>query len=310
MPNTNYLNFSLYQIQLFLVVCECKSFTTTSQIFHTTQSSVSKSIASMESVLGFPLFVRSKNRLALTEAGQLLAKEWRSVVRNVELSINRAFLLNERDQQSIFIGEPDSMKTDKDYWPAIEKFQDERTNLKLVFVERPIAELVSKLVSNELDIIFTIDYEVPTLDKLGLSWKSIADSPNLQITVHEDNPLSKRDRITVEDLKDEDFIVPTPTLHQSYIDLLFDLCRPYGFKPKMSITVPNFRSIITTMLRTHSGIMMANRFIYDADSPHVKNFNLENTYSRLIIAWKDSPVKPGVNDFIRAVTASYNSNLI
>ena len=307
MANMNYLNFSLYQIQLFLVVCECESFTTASQIFHTTQSSVSKSIASMESALGFPLFIRSKNRLTLTEPGKLLAKEWRSVVRNMELSINKAFLLFEREQRSIIVGEPDSMKTDRDYWPAIDKFQNERKDISLVFVERPIAELITKLVSNELDIIFTIDYEIPTLDKLGLCWKAVADSPNLQITVHEDNPLSQKERITVEDLRDEDFIVPAPTLHQSYIDLLFDLCRPYGFKPKISVTVPNFRSVITTMLRTHSGILMANRFIYDADSAKVKNFQLDNTYSRLIVAWKNNPMKPGVTDFVRAVTENYKS---
>lgn len=115
MPNTNYLNFSLYQIQIFLVVCECKSFTTASQIMHTTQSAVSKSIASMESVLGFQLFIRNNNKLELTSAGSLLEKEWRSVIQNIELAINKAFLLHEREQKSIVIGEPDSMKTDKDY---------------------------------------------------------------------------------------------------------------------------------------------------------------------------------------------------
>lgn len=173
-------------------------------------------------------------------------------------------------------------------------------------MERPISELISKLVSNELDVIFTIDYEVSTLEKLGLNWAPVADSPFIQITVHESHPLAKRENITMADLKDEDFIVMAPTLNQTYIDLLFELCRPYGFKPRISVTVPNARSMISTLLRTKSGVIMANRFLYDADSSHVKHFYLDNTYSRLIVVWKNEPLKQGIREFIHAVTANYN----
>lgn len=279
-----------------------------SRIMHASQSAVSKSIAAMEGVLGFPLFIRDKNKLELTAAGSLLEKEWRSVIQNMELAIHKAFLLYEREQKSIVIGEPDSMKTDKDYWPAIEQFQNDHKEINLIFVERPISELISKLVSNELDIIFTIDYEVPTLEKLGLNWAPVADSPFIQILVHSSHPLAERDRITMADLKEENFIVMAPTLHQTYIDLLFDLCRPYGFKPHIRVTVPNARSMISTLLRTKSGVVMANRFLYDADSPELRHFSLDNTYSRLIVAWKDGSAKNGIRDFVQAVTANYKKS--
>lgn len=310
MAKQNFLNINLYQINMFLIVCECGSFTMTSQILNTTQSAISKSIMSMETILGFPLFIRNNNKLELTSGGKLLAKEWRSVVQNMELSIDKAFLLYEREQRSIIIGEPDSMKTDKDYWPNIKIFQEDNKDISLSFVEHPISELIGKLVSNELDIIFTIDYEVPTLDRLGLNWKPVADSPFAHLILHQKHPLAAKDKISIYDLKNEDFIVPAPTLHQTYIDFMFELCKPYGFDPKLSITVPNARSMTSTLLRTHSGVILGNRFLYDADSPDLKHFILDNTYSRLIVAWKDSFQKPGVQDFIRAVTADYSRFLI
>lgn len=305
MANYNYMSINLYQMNMFLIVCECGSFTMASQILNTTQSAVSKSIASMETILGFPVFMRKNKKLEITPSGRLLEKAWRSVVQNVGLSIDTAFLLYEREQRSIVVGEPDSMKTDMDYWPKIELFQEKNKDINLIFSECSISELVGKLISNELDIAFTIDYEIPILDKLGLNWRPVADSPFMHAIVHLQHPLAARDSITIADLKDEDFIVPAPILHQSYIDFIFALCKPYGFKPKMTITVPNARSMISTLSRTQTGVILGNRFLYDADNPYLKHFTLDNTYSRLIVAWKDNYQKPGIQDFISTVTSDY-----
>ena len=69
-------DLSLNQIQLFLKAAEFRSFTATAAFFHTTQSAVSKSIAGMEGALGFPLFLRSRGHLTLTESGQYLYERW------------------------------------------------------------------------------------------------------------------------------------------------------------------------------------------------------------------------------------------
>ncbi|MBQ3300581.1 MAG: LysR family transcriptional regulator [Eggerthellaceae bacterium] len=307
MADAAYVNISLYQMKMFLIAAECKSFTKTSQQLHTTQSAVSKSIASMENVLGFPLFVRRNKVLELTPGGELLAQEWQHVVQNIELSIDRAYLLNEEDKRSIVIGEPDSMKTDKDYAPQIERFRQAHENITLRFVERSIFELVEQLLFDELDVIFTIDYEVPVLERAQISWLPVADSPHIQIIMYKDHALATRDSLVIGDLREEGFIVPTPTGHrnQSYIDYIAGLCEPYGFKPKMEIPVANTRSMISTLLRTRRGIIFGNRFLYDGDSPDLRHVEVAGTYSRLIVAWKDSSRKFGLRDFIDAVTADY-----
>lgn len=305
MADAAYMNISLYQMKMFLIAADCKSFTKTSQRLHTTQSAVSKSIASMENALGFPLFSRHNKVLELTPGGELLAHEWRHVVQGVESSIDKAYLLNERDKRSIVVGEPDSMKTDGDYAPQIKAFQQAHEDITLRFVERSIFELVGLLTSGEADAIFTIDYEASVLDDLGISWLPVADSPHMHLIMHEDHPLAARDSVSIADLRDEDFIVPTPSEHQSYIDFIVGLCRPYGFRPRMTIHAANTRSMVSTLLRTRRGLILGNRFLYDGDSAEVRHIDLAGTYTRLIVAWRNSPGKVGLDDFIEAVTAGY-----
>lgn len=305
MSNINCLNFSLYQMQLFLTVCKCKSFTVASQILCATQSSVSKSIASMEKALEFPLFIRSKNQLELTRAGDSLFNEWQHIIRNIEISVDKAFLIYKREQYSLIVGEPDSMKTYKDYHPAIKKFQDENKDYNMLFVQMPIGELIPKLIANELDVIFTIDYDVPSLDSLGIKWKIVAESPLLYIAMHESNPLLKKKSISMTDFKNEEFIVMTPSLHQNYIDLLIKVFEPYGFKPKIRVSSPNARSMMSTLINTQSGAVLANRFLYDFDSPHIKLFPIENTYSCLIVVWRDKGEHSKIEEFVEKVAANF-----
>lgn len=246
-----------------------------SQKLNVTQSTVSKTIASMEYTLGFQLFERKKS-LELTPAGNLLYKEWFNMIRNIELSIDKAYLLYEKQQNSLVIGEPDSMRSDNDYAPAIHQFQKKYTNVNFRFEEVLLADLINKLDEGELDAIFTISYEIPTLNEMGINWEDVALSPYITVTVHENNPLFYKDHITFTDLKDEGFIVLSPALYPNYINLLYSLCKQNGFEPRIIMHAPNTRSMITTLLRTGVGVIMANRFIYDAGSPKLKHFNIEN----------------------------------
>lgn len=305
MAQSSSLNISLFQIHMFIIVCECGSFTKAAQTLNLTQSAISKSISTMEQSLGFPLFIRDNKKISLTSSGQILQKEWTHLIHSFNRSVDQAFLMYKREQYSIQIGEPDSMKTDRDYLPQMERFQTRNRDIKLMFTECPIGELVGKLASNELDVIFTIDYEVPALDSLGLNWAPVADSPCLHIILHREHPLCQQERITLEDVRGEEFIVPTPILHQSYIDYILAVCKPYGFKPKISIAVPNARSMISTLLRTKTGVIIGNRFLYDADSPDLRHYEIENTYSRLIVGWKSGSAKPGISEFIRVMTEDY-----
>lgn len=85
-------DLSLNQIQLFLRAAEFRSFTAAAACFHTSQSAVSKSIAGMESALGFPLFHRGRGQLTLTEPGQCLYERWQGLMGSLTAAVQEAEL--------------------------------------------------------------------------------------------------------------------------------------------------------------------------------------------------------------------------
>lgn len=62
------MNFTIRQVQVFVVLCETRSFTRTAERLHMTQSAVSKQVADLENQLGFALFDRTTRRVEPNEA--------------------------------------------------------------------------------------------------------------------------------------------------------------------------------------------------------------------------------------------------
>jgi DNA-binding transcriptional LysR family regulator len=70
----------LRHLQTFLAAAETLSFTQAARRVHLSQPSVTEQIRALEESLRQPLFVRSNNRLALTEAGRQLAVRARELL--------------------------------------------------------------------------------------------------------------------------------------------------------------------------------------------------------------------------------------
>jgi DNA-binding transcriptional LysR family regulator len=72
--------FQLRHLRTFLAAAETLSFTKAAERVHLSQPSVTGQIQSLEDAVGRPLFVRSNNKLALTEAGHHLVIRARALL--------------------------------------------------------------------------------------------------------------------------------------------------------------------------------------------------------------------------------------
>lgn len=96
------MDFRAYNgLRLFAVVARHLSFTAAGSELNLTKGAVSYQIKQLERALGFPLFVRVHNGIALTEKGKRLWQISQSVFREVEREIAS---LQEADIASITIG--------------------------------------------------------------------------------------------------------------------------------------------------------------------------------------------------------------
>lgn len=285
------LNISLYQLQVFVKAADLLSFSAAAADFNVTPSAISKSVAAMEAVLGFPLFIRSGSKLELTVSGKYLFEHWKDLAISLESTVDKAEQLFRRGTSSLTIGLPDSLGRgpETEYLKA---FQSRHPEIQLFYHAIHSNQLISRLQMGDVDLILTGLYECKSLDRLGIPWKNYADVPDVAI-MHRSNPLAQRQELTIHDLKEERFLMLFPSENASYFERVYALCSNAGFQPQIATFLPSFQSMLEHLLRNQQGIMISNRFIINADHPELRCFELADTNAGMVIAWKVSfPNKP------------------
>ncbi len=74
-------------MRYFIAVAEARSFTHAAERLHTVQPSLSRQIKRLETIVGTPLFYRSKHEVRLTAAGEIFLRECRSILQQMDRAI-------------------------------------------------------------------------------------------------------------------------------------------------------------------------------------------------------------------------------
>lgn len=80
MNHASSLDFSMFQVKLFLAVADAHSFSRAAETMHVEQSTLSRRIAVLEQELGFSLFDRNSRPVRLTRKGEVLYEQWKPLV--------------------------------------------------------------------------------------------------------------------------------------------------------------------------------------------------------------------------------------
>ena len=148
------INLNLYRI--FYEVAKYSSISAASKNMYLSQPAISKSIKSLEDIMGVVLFYRTLNGIILTEKGKELYKI-------VEVAFNKFREAEKKMKQSkdleigsLSIGVRSHIATfylmDK-----IIDFHNKYSKLNIVIISRPSSELLKLLENNEIDFSFDIE---------------------------------------------------------------------------------------------------------------------------------------------------------
>lgn len=157
------------QVQYFLKVCECMSFSQAAQELYVSQPSVSRQIQLLEQELGHKLFDRSrKNAISLTAAGM--------VFRDAFLRSQRGFEEAQAAAQEVSQGQGLSLRVgigqNWDLTDALVRFQ-EQVRLRypratLEFENNSFFQLRSQVASGHLDVALCTKTSVQSTEQLEL----------------------------------------------------------------------------------------------------------------------------------------------
>jgi DNA-binding transcriptional LysR family regulator len=222
------------KVYAFCEIADCLSFTEAANRLYTTQSSLSKSIASLEKTLGCQLFVRSNRNVTLTPAGDYLYKYFKNSLQEMQQAAAYAREINEGKRGHLAIGIYGLSGIVKAITDVFYSFCHKNPLYTIEFVPMSTKEARDLLISKKIDAVITKQHDVSLIAEC--EYKTLF-SCGLAAFARSDHPLfDAYESPTLADLKDYGFVNVRPSFSPNMHKMILDTFEANGFSPKIRST--------------------------------------------------------------------------
>lgn len=191
---------NLISYKIIIKVYEEKSFQKAATLLHMTPSAVSHAISKLEDELGFPIFTRSKNGVTLTSYGEDLLPAFRNVINSNEALKEAISEINGLEKGTVRIGCFNSVCTN---WIPflVRDYNMIHPNVSIEIFQGTYDDIIKWIKSGVVDLGFL---SVSSAGNLPIY--PLYNDP-LVCVVPKNYPVSQPDYITLDEIKDEDFVI-------------------------------------------------------------------------------------------------------
>ncbi len=292
----------LKELSHFIEVVRYGGFSRAAENIYVSQPTLSKSIKKLELTLNVELFERSTRKLILTDAGSIVYEQAQEILGKTD---ELTMLLNDLalvPKGKIHFGVPPLIGAL--FFPEIARsFTVFNPEIKLELVEHGARKIESLIDEGKVDIGIVV---LPTVnDKFNIfPFKKEV----FEVFLHANHPLAKKEKLTLTELKNEDFILFNPefTLH----DLIIRHCQNAGFEPNIAYESSQW-DLITELVNNELGITILPQSVYSKMNKNkVKMIPLENPpiWELNIITKKNSYHGFAVKELMNFLIKDYEIN--
>lgn len=260
-------------LRFFIAVAEELSFSKAAKRLHISQSPLSYAIKQLEQQLNATLFERTTRQVSLTAAGQALYEEAITLLlRHGELKqrIQHVQAGYEGELHIGFVGSmlfrglAELLENLKTAYPKVEyRLQELNSSRQLLSIERGDIDLGFIHQTSASPNIQTID---------------IWHEPFMLCVPLKNNEQIKN--ITLEELKNKEFIFFSHSASTTYYELLILQCAEAGFYPKVSYQAPHWLSVIS-MVAQNLGVSIVPSSLAKSGINGVRFFPLSTRHKSL-----------------------------
>ena len=244
----------LTQLIHFLKVAERGGFTRAAEDLKMSQPALSRSVARLEEELGQPLFERRPRSIALTDAGRLLQTRAQQIVALLEDT--KCEITDDGRTGRIRIG---AIPTIAPYLlpRLLKSFQQSHPDCTLLVQEEVTERIVQRCQQGEVDL---------ALVALPISARHLEIEPlfeeELQLVMAPDHHLAKRARLTLDDVRQEPFVL----LDEAHCltDSIVSFCRRRAFQP-VSVERTNQLTTVQELVALGHGVSLIPKMARDLD---------------------------------------------
>lgn len=227
--------FTLRQLELIVGLEEHSTMSSAATALHISESGLSHAISDLENLVGEQLCVRRKARgVHLTPAGAYFVRRARSILNDANALAGELADLDGRLKGPVSLGcYPGLANT---VLPAIlEGFPGEHPEVQLSISMGSSDEMLSQVVSGELDVAVLYDLGLPP----GLASHKIYDTEVMAI-LPENHPLSGNAAIDLADLAKDPLILLDSAPSSANTLLMFS---QRGLSPNVALSVPQIELV-------------------------------------------------------------------
>jgi DNA-binding transcriptional LysR family regulator len=229
----------LRHLRYFVTLAEELHFGRAAERLHIAQPPLSQQIRQLENELGFELFHRTKRKVELSEAGEAFLVEVQQIFRQLEQAIFLGRQVSRGEIGQLVIGFVSSAAYN--ILPDILRiFRNSFTNVSLELHELTTDEQLRWLESGRIDVGFVR----PPVDENTYESK-IVFRESLAIALPENHPLANQDKISLQSLKNESFILFPRVLAPGLYDLIISFCQQFGFSPQLAQEAIQMQTIVS-----------------------------------------------------------------
>lgn len=279
------------QIEYFVEVCRCMSFTKAAENLYISQQGMSQSIKRLESELGIRLFNRTTSSLELTQYAQCFLPYAKELMRNYRLARGKLISLQRINAGQLRVGIAHGLVN---IMPAnlFAEYSRDNPELTVSLSEYSDFELDNALAESKVDIalcVMPVDESVITPHHVH--------HENTYYMLSEKHRLANLKYLNLPELKDELFMGFGPDNKGHFV--FAERCRRAGFEPKFG-TVSQDMNLIEEMCRNNMGIAF---YVGDPDK-HIPGIriipdqNMDWPYETAVCTNRGETVSKAANRFI------------
>lgn len=231
----------LRQLSYFVAVAEERHLGRAAERLHLSQPPLTRQIQALESELGAALFVRTPRGMELTQAGEALLKDARSIRALAEQAKERARRAGRGQLGRLDLGV---------YGSAIfgvvprllQLFRERHPDVELTLHHAQTPSQVTALRQGRVLAVF--ERLLPDEDDIEVH--AVAREP-LWVALSASHPLAAQDQVAVEALRGHTIVTGNAT---TAISEVIELCRAHGFEPRLA--PPMSDVVVATLLAASS----------------------------------------------------------
>lgn len=296
----------LRHLRYFVAVAEELNFSRAAGRVYLSQPALSQQIRKLEEELGITLFYRTKRRVELTEAGEVLLAGARQALVQVEQSVRAAREAGGAGDSRLKVGFPeyvnhtpvaDVLQTYRRRYPYVELEEHEMFTLQQTWQQ------VTELRNGDLDMAFLL---APVSDDEGLECERVLRI-EMVAALPEEHPLADKSVVPVSALADERLLLFSRHFHPGCYDYIVGCCREAGFEPDVvQKREPQLYSGATTYRMVAAGIglgVVAYPLVHDARPSGVvfRPLSDPTPMLELVLAWRRDDLSANPAAFLEVV---------